>query len=145
MAFNNQTEIYESGKDQNGNPTFNIALDNNIVDALSGARRSSADLTSHLSFLEEALVATSRDLATERKKNTVVLDMYQEEITAANQKIQALEDRVREYEMIIETLENKLPAEVEPGSMRADDEVVEGEHNGTSAPAPQDEGDLITG
>lgn len=136
MAFVNQSEIYESGKDQNGNPTFNVALDNNIVDALSGARRSSADLTSHLSFLEEALVATSRELATERKKNEVLMDTYREEITTANQKIQSLEDRIREYEMTIEALENKPSAEVEPhvedGVAPAEGSpAVEGEYKST--------------
>ena len=150
MAFINQTEVYESGKDENGNPILNVALDNRIVDALAGARRCSADLSSHLSFLEEALVDTSRDLAKERKVNQQIQSVFEQEVTKAHQRIQALEDQMREYEMIVETLENKLPAEVEPGSMRADNEVVEGEHNGTPdngtpVPAPVDEADLITG
>lgn len=150
MAFINQTEVYESGKDENGNPILNVALDNRIVDALAGARRCSADLSSHLSFLEEALVDTSRELAKERKVNQQIQSVFEGELTKAHQRIQTLEDQLRESEMIIETLENKLPAEVEPISMRADDEVVEGEHNGTPdngtpAPAPVDEADLITG
>lgn len=150
MAFINQTEVYESGKDENGNPILNVALDNRIVDALAGARRCSADLASHLSFLEEALVDTSRELAKERKVNQQIQSVFEQEVTKAHQRIQALEDQMREYEMIVETLENKLPAEVEPGSMRADDVVVEGEHNGTPdngtpAPTPVDEADLITG
>lgn len=145
MAFINQTEVYTSGEDQEGKPILNVALDNRIVDALAGARRCSADLSSHLSFLEEALVDTSRELAKERKVNQQIQSVFEQEVTKAHQRIQALEDQMREYEMIVETLENKLPAEVEPGSMRADDEVVEGEHNGTPVPAPVDEADLITG
>lgn len=145
MAFINQTEVYQSGEDQEGNATFNVALDNRIVDALSGARRCAADLSSHLSFLEEALVDTSRELAKERKVNQQIQSVFEQEVTKAHQRIQALEDQMREYEMIVETLENKLPSEVEPGSMRADNEVVEGEHNGTPVPAPVDEADLITG
>ena len=145
MAFINQTEVYESGKDQEGNPILNVALDNRIVDALAGARRCSADLASHLSFLEEALVDTSRELAKERKVNQQIQSVFEQEVTKAHQRIQALEDQMREYEMIVETLENKLPAEVEPGCMRADNEVAEGEHNGTPVPAPVDEADLITG
>lgn len=143
MAFINQTEVYASGEDQEGNATFNIALDNRIVDALAGARRCSADLSSHLAFLEEALVDTSRELARERKVTQQVQTVFEQELTKAQQRIQALEDQLRESEMIIETLENKLPSEVPPGSMRADDVVVEGEHNGT--PIPRDEADLITG
>lgn len=145
MAFINQTEVYTSGEDQEGKPILNVALDNRIVDALAGARRCSADLSSHLSFLEEALVDTSRELAKERKVNQQIQSVFEQEVTKAHQRIQALEDQMREYEMIVETLENKLPAEVEPGSMRADDGVVEGEHNGTPVPAPVDEADLITG
>ena len=145
MAFINQTEVYTSGENQEGNPILNVALDNRIVDALAGARRCSADLSSHLSFLEEALVDTSRELAKERKVNQQIQSVFEQEMTNAQQRIQTLEDRLRESEMIIETLENKLPAEVEPGSMRADNEVVEGEHNGTPVPAPVDEADLITG
>lgn len=145
MAFINQTEVYTSGEDQEGKPILNVALDNRIVDALAGARRCSADLSSHLSFLEEALVDTSRELAKERKVNQQIQSVFESELTNTHQRIQALEDQLRESEMIIETLENKLPAEVEPGSMRADNEVVEGEHNGTPSPAPVDEADLITG
>ena len=144
MAFINQTEVYESCKDQEGNATFNVALDNRILDALACARRCSADLSSHLSFLEEALVDTSRELAKERKVNQQIQSVFEQEMTKAQQRIQTLEDQLRESEMIIETLENKLPSEVPP---HAEDGVVPTE--GTPAvegqPAPQDEGDLITG
>lgn len=144
MAFINQTEVYESGKDENGNPILNVALDNRIVDALSGARRCSADLSSHLSFLEEALVDTSRELAKERKVNQQIQTVFEGELTKAHQRIQALEDQLRESEMIIETLENKLPSEVPP---HAEDGVApaEGSPAVEGQPAPQDEGDLITG
>lgn len=138
MAFINQTEVYQSGEDQEGNATFNVALDNRIVDALSGARRCAADLSSHLSFLEEALVDTSRDLAKERKVNQQIQSVFEGELTKAHQRIQALEDQLRESEMIIETLGNKNAAEEQPGETTAE-EVVEGKHNG--APAPQDEAD----
>jgi len=144
MAFINQTEVYQSGEDQEGNATFNVALDNRIVDALSGARRCAADLSSHLSFLEEALVDTSRDLAKERKVNQQIQSVFEGELTKAHQRIQALEDQLRESEMIIETLENKLPSEVPP---HAEDGVApaEGSPAVEGQPAPQDEGDLITG
>lgn len=145
MAFINQTEVYQSGEDQEGNATFNVALDNRIVDALSGARRCAADLSSHLSFLEEALVDTSRDLAKERKVNQQIQSVFEQEVTKAHQRIQALEDQMREYEMIVESLENKLPSEVPPGSTVVDGEAVEGERSGAPVSAPQDEGDLITG
>lgn len=145
MAFINQTEVYQSGEDQEGNATFNVALDNRIVDALSGARRCAADLSSHLSFLEEALVDTSRDLAKERKVNQQIQSVFEGELSKAHQHIQALEDQLRESEMIIETLENKLPSEVPPGSTVVDGEAVEGEHNGAPVPAPVDEADLVTG
>lgn len=144
MAFINQTEVYESGKDQEGNPILNVALDNRIVDALAGARRCSADLSSHLSFLEEALVDTSRELAKERKVNQQIQSVFEQEVTKAHQRIQALEDQMREYEMIVETLENKLPSEVPP---HAEPVVAqaEGSPDAEGKPAPQDEGDLITG
>lgn len=145
MAFINQTEVYQSGEDQEGSATFNVALDNRIVDALSGARRCSADLSSHLSFLEEALVDTSRDLAKERKVNQQIQSVFEGELTKAHQRIQALEDQLRESEMLIETLENKLPSEVPPGSTVVDGEAVEGGNNGAPVPAPVDEADLITG
>nr|DAP57402.1 MAG TPA: hypothetical protein [Caudoviricetes sp.] len=145
MAFINQTEVYQSGEDQEGNATFNVALDNRIVDALSGARRCAADLSSHLSFLEEALVDTSRDLAKERKVGQQIQSLFEQEMSKAHQRIQALEDQLRESEMIIETLENKLPSEVPPGSTVVDGETVEGERNGAPVAASQDEGDLITG
>lgn len=144
MAFINQTEVYTSGEDQEGKPILNVALDNRIVDALAGARRCSADLSSHLSFLEEALVDTSRELAKERKVNQQIQSVFEQEMTNAQQRIQTLEDQLRESEMIIETLENKLPAEVPP---HAKDGVApaEGSPAVEGQPAPQDEGDLITG
>ena len=131
MAFINQTEVYQSGEDQEGNATFNVALDNRIVDALSGARRCAADLSSHLSFLEEALVDTSRDLAKERKVNQQIQSVFEGELTKAHQRIQALEDQLRESEMIIETLENKLPSEVPPGSTVVDGEVAQDDYKST--------------
>lgn len=144
MAFINQTEVYESGKDENGNPILNVALDNRIVDALAGARRCSADLSSHLSFLEEALVDTSRDLAKERKVNQQIQSVFEQEMTNAQQRIRTLEDQLRESEMIIETLENKLPSEVPP---HVEDGVApaEGSPAVEGQPSTQDEGDLITG
>lgn len=144
MAFINQTEVYESGKDENGDPILNVALDNRIVDALAGARRCSADLSSHLSFLEEVLVDTSRELAKERKVTQQIQSVFEQEMTKAQQRIQALEDQLRESEMIIETLENKLPAEVPP---HAEDGVApaEGSPAVEGQPAPQDEADLTTG
>lgn len=144
MAFINQTEVYESGKDENGNPILNVALDNRIVDALAGARRCSADLSSHLSFLEEALVDTSRELAKERKVNQQIQSVFEQEVTKAHQRIQALEDQMREYEMIVETLENKLPSEV-PLHVEDDVAPAEGSPAVEGQPASQDEGDLITG
>ena len=135
MAFINQTEVYQSGEDQEGNATFNVALDNRIVDALTGARRCAADLSSHLSFLEEALVDTSRDLAKERKVNQQIQSVFEGELTKAHQRIQALEDQMRESEMIIETLENKLPSEVEPSSTTADGEDKEDSDNSTETPS----------
>nr|DAI56327.1 MAG TPA: Protein of unknown function (DUF1664) [Bacteriophage sp.] len=144
MAFINQTEVYESGKDENGNPILNVALDNRIVDALAGARRCSADLSSHLSFLEEALVDTSRELAKERKVNQQIQSVFEQEVTKAHQRIQALEDQMREYEMIVETLENKLPSEVPP---HAEPDVAPAEcsPDAEGKPTPVDEADLITG
>ena len=142
MAFINQTEVYQSGEDQEGNATFNVALDNRFVDALSGARRCAADLSSHLSFLEEALVDTSRDLAKERKVNQQIQTLFEQEVSKAHQHIQALEDQLRESEMTIKSLESKKAVEAQPGETTTE-EAVEGEHNGT--PAPQDEADLITG
>lgn len=144
MAFINQTEVYTSGEDQEGKPILNVALDNRIVDALAGARRCSADLASHLSFLEEALVDTSRDLAKERKVNQQIQSVFEQEMTNAQQRIRTLEDQLRESEMIIETLENKLPSEVPP---RAEDGVApaEGSPAVEGQPSSQDEGDLITG
>lgn len=144
MAFINQTEVYESGKDENGNPILNVALDNRIVDALAGARRCSADLASHLSFLEEALVDTSRELAKERKVNQQIQSVFEQEVTKAHQRIQALEDQMREYEMIVETLENKLPSEVPP---HAEPDVAPAEGNPVDEgqPTTQDEADLVTG
>ena len=135
MAFINQTEVYQSGEDQEGNATFNVALDNRIVDALSGARRCAADLSSHLSFLEEALVDTSRDLAKERKVNQQIQSVFEGELTKAHQRIQALEDQLRESEMIIETLENKLPSEVPPDSTVVDGEDKEGSDHTTETPS----------
>lgn len=144
MAFINQTEVYTSSEDQEGKPILNVALDNRIVDALAGARRCSADLSSHLSFLEEALVDTSRDLAKERKVNQQIQSVFEQEMTNAQQRIRTLEDQLRESEMIIETLENKLPSEVPP---HAEDNVApaEGSPAVEGQPASQDEGDLITG
>lgn len=144
MAFINQTEVYESGKDENGNPILNVALDNRIVDALAGARRCSADLSSHLSFLEEALVDTSRELAKERKVNQQIQSVFEQEVTKAHRCIQALEDQMREYEMIVETLENKLPSEVPPHA-EPDVAPAEGSPDAEGKPAPVDEADLITG
>lgn len=144
MAFINQTEVYESGKDENGNPILNVALDNRIVDALAGARRCSADLSSHLSFLEEALVDTSRELAKERKVNQQIQSVFEQEVTKAHRRIQALEDQMREYEMIVETLENKLPSEVPPHA-EPDVAPAEGSPDAEGKPAPVDEADLITG
>ena len=144
MAFINQTEVYTSGEDQEGKPILNVALDNRIVDALAGARRCSADLSSHLSFLEEALVDTSRELAKERKVNQQIQSVFEQEMTNAQQRIRTLEDQLRESEMIIETLENKLPSEVPP---HAEDGVAsaEGSPDAEGKPTPQNEGDLITG
>lgn len=144
MAFINQTEVYTSSEDQEGKPILNVALDNRIVDALAGARRCSADLASHLSFLEEALVDTSRDLAKERKVNQQIQSVFEQEMTNAQQRIHTLEDQLRESEMIIETLENKLPSEVPPHA-EPDVTPAEGSPDAEGKPAPQDEGDLITG
>ena len=135
MAFINQTEVYQSGEDQEGNATFNVALDNRIVDALSGARRCAADLSSHLSFLEEALVDTSRDLAKERKVNQQIQSVFEGELTKAHQRIQALEDQLRESEMIIETLESKKAVETPTDSTVVDGEDKEGSDGSTEIPS----------